>query len=75
MTDEAAQRIVDQLTRIADAMEQMAKIAAIEARRDAGMARADDREYLSRQREPAGRCGAADATEGGVRRRTKKNRG
>ncbi len=53
MTDEAAARITNQLTRIADAMERMAEIAAIEARRDAGMALADDREYLARIRHQA----------------------
>ena len=45
-----AEKIIKQLTRIADAMGRMAEIAAIEARRDAGMALADDREYLSRIR-------------------------
>lgn len=50
MTDEA-EKIIKQLTRIADAMERMAEIAAIEARRDAGMALADDREYLTKIRQ------------------------
>ena len=50
MTDEA-DKIIKQLTRIADAMERMAESAAIEVRRDAGMALADDREYLSKIRQ------------------------
>lgn len=51
MSDEAAEKIVKQLVRIAGAMERMVEIAAIGARRDAGMALADDREYLSRVRQ------------------------
>ena len=48
-----SREITNRPTRIADAMERMAEIAAIEARRDAGMALADDREYLTRIRQQA----------------------